>query len=124
MNFDEYDKIDDFELNEILWRSIKGKDAPIPPAVRRAIAYRPKRPGEGRLDKAHPPCDRAHLFPPRSGSHKSARGICPENSSGANSGSVTTGWAPARADRPQEGPHDLGQEPGRKSQCIQSSLAV
>jgi YVTN family beta-propeller protein len=41
MNFDEYDRIDDFELNEILWRSIKGKDAPLPPAVRRAIAYRP-----------------------------------------------------------------------------------
>jgi hypothetical protein len=41
MNFEEYDKIDDFELNEILWRAIKGKDAPLPPAVRRAIAYRP-----------------------------------------------------------------------------------
>ncbi len=40
MDFDEYDRIDDFELNEILWRSIKGKDAPMPPAVRRAIAYR------------------------------------------------------------------------------------
>jgi hypothetical protein len=40
MDFDEYDKIDDFELNEILWRSIKGADAPLPPAVRRAIAYR------------------------------------------------------------------------------------
>jgi YVTN family beta-propeller protein len=40
MNFDEYDKIDDFELNEILWRAIKGPDAPLPPAVRRAIAYR------------------------------------------------------------------------------------
>ena len=37
----EYDRIDDFELNEILWRAIKGKDAPLPPAVRRAIAYRP-----------------------------------------------------------------------------------
>jgi len=42
MNFDEYDKIDDFELNEILWRAIKGKDAPVPAAVRRAIAYRPE----------------------------------------------------------------------------------
>ena len=42
MDFDEYDKIDDFELNEILWRSLKGPDAPLPPAVRRAIAYRPK----------------------------------------------------------------------------------
>jgi YVTN family beta-propeller protein len=41
MDFSEYDKIDDFELNEILWRSIKGPDAPLPPAVRRAIAYRP-----------------------------------------------------------------------------------
>ena len=36
----EYDKIDDFELNEILWHAIKGKDAPEPPAVRRAIAFR------------------------------------------------------------------------------------
>ena len=42
MDFSEYDKIDDFELNEILWRAIKGKDAPLPPAVRRAIAYRLK----------------------------------------------------------------------------------
>jgi YVTN family beta-propeller protein len=42
MDFDEYDRIDDFELNEILWKSIKGKDAPVPPAVRRAIAYRGK----------------------------------------------------------------------------------
>jgi hypothetical protein len=40
MDFTEYDRIDDFELNEILWRSVKGKDAPLPPAVRRAIAYR------------------------------------------------------------------------------------
>jgi YVTN family beta-propeller protein len=41
MDFDEYDRIDDFELNEILWRSLKGTDAPLPPAVRRAVAYRP-----------------------------------------------------------------------------------
>jgi hypothetical protein len=40
MDFTEYDKIDDFELNEILWRAVKGVDAPLPPAVRRAIAYR------------------------------------------------------------------------------------
>jgi hypothetical protein len=40
MDFSEYDRVDDFELNEILWRAIKGKDAPLPPAVRRAIAYR------------------------------------------------------------------------------------
>jgi YVTN family beta-propeller protein len=42
MDFSEYDRIDDFELNEILWYSIKGKDAPQPPSVRRAIAYRGK----------------------------------------------------------------------------------
>jgi hypothetical protein len=41
MDFSEYDRVDEFELNEILWRSIKGKDAPVPPAVRRAIADRP-----------------------------------------------------------------------------------
>jgi hypothetical protein len=40
MDFTEYDKIDDFELNEILWHAIKGPDAPRPPAVRRAIANR------------------------------------------------------------------------------------
>jgi hypothetical protein len=40
MDFSEYDRIDDFELNEILWHAVKGKDAPLPPAVRRAIAYR------------------------------------------------------------------------------------
>jgi YVTN family beta-propeller protein len=41
MDFSDYDRVDDFELNEILWRSIKGVDAPIPPTVRRAIANRP-----------------------------------------------------------------------------------
>jgi YVTN family beta-propeller protein len=41
MDFSEYDKVDDFALNEILWRSIKGENAALPPAVRRAIAYRP-----------------------------------------------------------------------------------
>ncbi|MCY2976186.1 MAG: beta-propeller fold lactonase family protein [Planctomycetota bacterium] len=40
MDFTEYDRIDDFELNEILWRSVMGVDAPIPPAVRRALAFR------------------------------------------------------------------------------------
>lgn len=40
MDFSEYDKIDDFELNEILWHAVKGENAPMPPAVRRAIAYR------------------------------------------------------------------------------------
>ena len=41
MDFSDYDLVDDFELNEILWRSIKGVDAPIPPPVCRAIANRP-----------------------------------------------------------------------------------
>jgi hypothetical protein len=40
MDFSEYDQIDDFELNEILWFAVMGKDAPIPPAVRRAIPFR------------------------------------------------------------------------------------
>lgn len=43
MDFTEYDRIDDFELNEILWHAIMGKDAPVPPAVRRAIAFRAQR---------------------------------------------------------------------------------
>ncbi len=44
MDFSEFDKVDDFELNEILWRSVKGEDAPIPPTVRRAIAFRAVKP--------------------------------------------------------------------------------
>ena len=40
MDFSEYDKIDDFELNEILWYAVMGENAPEPPAVRRAIAFR------------------------------------------------------------------------------------
>jgi hypothetical protein len=38
MDFSDYDRVDAFELNEILWRAIKGKDAPLPPAVRQALA--------------------------------------------------------------------------------------
>jgi YVTN family beta-propeller protein len=41
LDFSDYDLADDFELNEILWRSIKGADAPLPPVVRTAIANRP-----------------------------------------------------------------------------------
>jgi DNA-binding beta-propeller fold protein YncE len=40
MDFSDVDLIDDFELNEILWRAVKGANAPLPPAVRRAIAFR------------------------------------------------------------------------------------
>ena len=40
MDFSDVDLVDDFELNEILWRAVKGADAPLPPAVRRAIAFR------------------------------------------------------------------------------------
>jgi hypothetical protein len=40
MDFSDYDRVNDFELNEILWRAVKGQDAPLPPAVRRAIAER------------------------------------------------------------------------------------
>jgi YVTN family beta-propeller protein len=44
MDFSEYDRIDDFELNEILWKAVMGENAPIPPAVRRAIAVRLSKP--------------------------------------------------------------------------------
>lgn len=40
MDFSEYDRVDDFELNEILWHAVMGRDAPEPPAVRRAVAFR------------------------------------------------------------------------------------
>jgi YVTN family beta-propeller protein len=41
MDFSDYDRVDDFELNEILWHAIKGTNAPMPEPVRRAIANRP-----------------------------------------------------------------------------------
>ncbi|HEY1380922.1 MAG TPA: beta-propeller fold lactonase family protein, partial [Gemmataceae bacterium] len=40
MDFSDVDLIDDFEMNEILWRAVKGPAAPVPPAARRAIAFR------------------------------------------------------------------------------------
>ena len=43
MDFSDYERVDDFELNEILWRAVKGVNAPLPPAVRRAIANRAAR---------------------------------------------------------------------------------
>lgn len=45
MDFSDYDRVNDFELNEILWHAVMGKDAPQPPAVRRAIAFR-SQPGQ------------------------------------------------------------------------------
>lgn len=44
MDFSDVDRIDDFELNEILWRSIHGPNSPLPAVVRRAIADRPADP--------------------------------------------------------------------------------
>lgn len=41
MDWSEYDRIDDFELNEILWRAVKGVDAPLPPAVRLSGGSKP-----------------------------------------------------------------------------------
>jgi hypothetical protein len=40
MDFSDYDKVNDFDLNYVLWHAVMGKDAPQPPAVRRAIAFR------------------------------------------------------------------------------------
>ena len=40
MDFSDYDKVDDFELNEVLWGAVMGPNAPQPPAVRRAIPFR------------------------------------------------------------------------------------
>jgi hypothetical protein len=40
MDFSDYDRVNDFELNDILWHAVMGKDAPQPAAVRRAIAFR------------------------------------------------------------------------------------
>jgi hypothetical protein len=37
MDWSEYDRINDDELNRILWHSIKGPDVPMPPPLRRAL---------------------------------------------------------------------------------------
>lgn len=37
MDFAEADKADDIELNEIIWRSVRGADSPMPPPVRAAF---------------------------------------------------------------------------------------
>jgi len=40
MDFSEPDRAPEQELNEILWRSVRGADAPLPPVVRRAFVRR------------------------------------------------------------------------------------
>ncbi len=37
MDFSEYDKIDDFELNEILWHAVKGPTVPYPEWAVKAV---------------------------------------------------------------------------------------
>jgi hypothetical protein len=46
MDFSDYDRVNDFELNDVLWHAVMGKDAPQPPAVRRALAFRAVREGK------------------------------------------------------------------------------
>ena len=37
MNFDEPDRAPDLELNEIVWKSVRGAGSPMPPPVRAAF---------------------------------------------------------------------------------------
>ena len=37
MNFEEADRTPEFELNEILWKSVRGANSPMPPPVRAAF---------------------------------------------------------------------------------------
>ncbi len=37
MNLDEADRVPDIAANEILWRSVRGQDCPLPPPVRAAF---------------------------------------------------------------------------------------
>jgi hypothetical protein len=39
MNFEEVDRIPMREMNEILWKSVKGADSTMPPPVRSAFIY-------------------------------------------------------------------------------------
>jgi hypothetical protein len=45
MDFTEPDKVDDIVLNEVVWRSVRGADSPMPAPVRAAFF------------KAHPKLD-------------------------------------------------------------------
>ena len=37
MDFDDYDRVDEDQLNRILWRVAKGPETPYPPIARRAV---------------------------------------------------------------------------------------
>ncbi len=39
MNFTQEDAVDDLALNEIIWRSVKGADSPMPPPRRAAFVF-------------------------------------------------------------------------------------
>ena len=40
MDFSQPDRTPERELNEILWKSVKGADSPLPPPVRAAFVHR------------------------------------------------------------------------------------
>ena len=42
MNFAKEDAADDLRLNEILWRSVRGPESPMPAPVRAAFVFTPK----------------------------------------------------------------------------------
>jgi hypothetical protein len=42
MNFAKEDAADDLLLNEIVWRSVRGADSPMPAPVRAAFVFTPK----------------------------------------------------------------------------------
>jgi len=39
MNFAKEDDADDLLLNEVIWRSVRGKDSPMPAPVRAAFVF-------------------------------------------------------------------------------------
>jgi hypothetical protein len=42
MNFAKEDAADDLLLNEIIWRSVRGPDSPMPAPVRAAFVFTPR----------------------------------------------------------------------------------
>jgi hypothetical protein len=51
MNLDEADRAPDLELSEIVWRSVRGADSPMPPPVRAAFVRPVEEDEEGEEDE-------------------------------------------------------------------------
>ena len=72
MNLEEADQAPDLELNEIVWKAVRGRDAVMPPPVRAAFV-RPVEDEDEKYQDYGSPCGNVTVRPVRADSRAASR---------------------------------------------------